>query len=119
MSDGADARAAHTARAARLVAVRDSLPSRLNAGILMGDGGFCVLGWMLMFAGFHPITLYANTIAVVDLARGGQAVDVVAREYGLERDDVVALAQLNDSTPIDARTAAVRAGLDALIEAQP
>ena len=29
---------------------RDGLPRRLNAGILMGDGGFCVLGWMLLTA---------------------------------------------------------------------
>ena len=48
---------------------RDGLPRRLNAGILMGDGGFCVLGWMLLTAGFHPITLYANTVGVASLSR--------------------------------------------------
>ena len=28
----------------RVRALRDGLPNRLNAGILMGDGGFCILG---------------------------------------------------------------------------
>jgi hypothetical protein len=102
----------------RLAAVHDSLPARLNAGILMGDGGFCILGWMLLCAGFHPITMYANTIAVVEPERGGHAVDVVAREYGIERDEVIALAKVNDATPIDARTDAVRAKLAALMEAR-
>ena len=63
---------------------RDTLPAPLNAGILMGDGGFCVLGWMLLSAGFHPITLYANTLGVVEPV-GGPAIDVVARVYGLAR----------------------------------
>jgi len=95
--------------------VRDGLPKRLNAGILMGDGGFCILGWMLLSAGFHPITLYGNTLGVVDPGKGGPAIDVVARVYGLDRDDVVALARLNDATPRAARTAAVRDALDALL----
>jgi hypothetical protein len=102
-------------QAERLAAVRDSLPPRLNAGILMGDGGFCVLGWMLMCAGYHPITLYASTLSVNDPARGGAAIDVVAREYGLDRDAVVSLARLNDGTPTPERTAAVRAALDELV----
>jgi hypothetical protein len=99
----------------RVRALRDSLPGRLNAGILMGDGGFCILGWALFMVGFHPITMYANTVAVVEPARGGPAIDVVAREYGLERGDVVALARCNDSTPSDARVAAVRERLDELL----
>ena len=41
--------------------------------------------------------MYANTLAVVEPARGGPAIDVVAREYGLPRDDVVELARLNDT----------------------
>jgi hypothetical protein len=94
---------------------RDTLPPRLNAGILMGDGGFCVLGWLLFSAGFHPITLYANTLAVVDPATGGPAIDVVARVYELPRDDVVALARLNDATPSTGRTATVRAHLDHML----
>ena len=70
----------------RVQALRDGLPPRLNAGILMGDGGFCILGWALFTVGFHPITMYANTLAVVDLERGGPAIDVVAREYELARE---------------------------------
>jgi hypothetical protein len=93
--------------------VRDSLPPRLNAGILMGDGGCCILGWMITMAGFHPITIYANTNAVVDQHRGGPAIDVVAREYGLDRDVVVGL---NDRTPTPQRNDAVRARLTALLE---
>ena len=96
--------------------LRESLPPRLNAGILMGDGGFCILGWALFTIGFHPITMYANTLAVVDPARGGPAIDVVAREYGFARADVVALAQLNDATPTEQRVDAVRARLDELLE---
>lgn len=97
-------------------ALRDGLPPRLNAGILMGDGGFCILGWMLFSAGFHPIALYSNTVAVVDLERGtGNAIDVVAREYDLPRDFVVELARLNDATSVDQRTAAVRAKLDEVL----
>jgi hypothetical protein len=97
--------------------VRDGLPRRLNAGILMGDGGFCILGWMLLTAGFHPITLYANTLGVVDPGMGGPAIDVVARVFGLPRDQVVALARLNDSTPRPDRAGAVRARLDELLGA--
>lgn len=99
----------------RVQTLRDSLPARLNAGILMGDGGFCVLGWALLNVGFHPIAMYGNTLAVVDLTRGGPAVDVVAAEYDLPRGEVVALAQCNDTTPTDQRVAAVRARLDGLL----
>jgi hypothetical protein len=95
--------------------VRDSLPKRLNAGILMGDGGFCILGWMLLSAGYHPITLYSNTLGVVDPGTGGPAIDVVARIYDLPRATVVELAQLNDSTPRATRREAVRAALDSLL----
>jgi hypothetical protein len=100
---------------ARVEHLRDSLPRRLNTGILMGDGGFCVLGWALFVLGYHPITMYANTIAVVEPERGGPAVDVVAREYGIAREDVVALARTNDTTPTDQRVQAVRDVLDALL----
>jgi len=99
--------------------VSDTLPRRLNAGILMGDGGFCVLGWMLLSAGFHPITLYANTVGVVDPAVGGPAIDVVARVYGLPRDEVVALARINDATPRADRRGAVRARLQEILDAAP
>jgi hypothetical protein len=102
--------------AARIEVLRDGLPPRLNAGILMGDGGFCILGWMLFSAGFHPIALYSNTVAVVDLERGtGNAIDVVAREYDLPREFVVELSRLNDATPGDARTDAVRAKLGEIL----
>ncbi|HLN16331.1 MAG TPA: hypothetical protein VK277_06190 [Acidimicrobiales bacterium] len=94
---------------------RDSLPGQLNAGILMGDGGFCVLGWMLYCAGFHEISLYANTVAVADPARGGPATDVVAAVFGLPVDDVVRLAQLNDEAPAAERHAAVARQLDELL----
>ena len=92
--------------------VRDGLPPFLNAGILMGDGGFCILGWMLYCAGFHEISLYGNTVAVADLARGGPAVDVVAQVFGLDADEVHHLARLNDQSPADERVAAVRRRLD-------
>ena len=95
--------------------VRDTLPPRLNAGILMGDGGFCALGWMLLRAGFHPITLYANTLGVVHPEVGGPAVDVVARTYGLAREDVITIGELNDATPSDTRVDVVRRALDDLL----
>ncbi len=88
---------------ARVEALRNGLPSRLNAGILMGDGGFCILGWALFTIGFHPIGMYANTLAVVDPERGGPAIDVVA------------LARLNDDTPSATRVDAVRARLDEML----
>jgi hypothetical protein len=100
----------------RIRTLRDSLPARLNQGILMGDGGFCVLGWALLNVGFHPIAMYGNTLAVVDPARGGPAIDVVAREYRLPRNEVVALARCNDTTPAEQRVAAVRTRLDALLD---
>jgi hypothetical protein len=102
-----------------LARARDTLPPRLNAGILMGDGGFCVLGWLLLTAGFHPITLYGNTLGVVHPELGGQAVDVVARVYGLGRDAVATLAERNDGTPTAARVDAVRRHLTDLLEAEP
>jgi hypothetical protein len=95
--------------------LRESLPSRLNAGILMGDGGFCILGWSLFVVGYHPITMYANTLAVVDPERGGPAIDVVAREYDLPRETVVALARCNDTTAAESRVEAVRSYLDTLL----
>ncbi len=99
----------------RLRQARDGLPRRLNAGILMGDGGFCVLGWMLACAGFHPIAIYANTIAVVDSKRGGSAIEVVAREYELPVETVAALATLNDAASREERSEAVRARLDVIL----
>lgn len=101
-----------------LTRARDTLPPRLNAGILMGDGGFCVLGWLLFTAGFHPITLYSNTLGVVHPELGGPVVDVVARVYGLERDDVISLGEKNDATPTDARVDAVRRVLTGLLDAE-
>ena len=103
----------------RLRKVRDTLPPRLNAGILLGDGGFCVLGWMMVIAGYHEITFYSSTIAVLHPQRGGSVVDVVASEYGLDRDDVIRLARVNDDTPASERTAAVRNVLDELLASTP
>ena len=101
----------------RLERVRDTLPTRLNAGILLGDGGFCVLGWMMVCAGFHEITFYSSTIAVFDPSRGGSVIDIVADEYNLDRDDVVRIARLNDDTPAADRHDVVRAAIDDLIGA--
>ena len=100
---------------ALLEKVRDTLPQRLNAGILLGDGGFCVLGWMMVCAGYHEITFYSSTIAIFHPQHGGSVVDVIAREYELERDHVVHLARLNDDTAQDERRDVVRAALDDLI----
>ena len=100
----------------RLQRVRDTLPANLNAGILLGDGGFCVLGWMMVCAGYHEITFYSSTIAVLHPQHGGSIIDVVAREYELDRDQVVHIARLNDETPTDARHDVVRAALDDLLE---
>jgi hypothetical protein len=99
----------------RLEKVRETLPPSLNAGILLGDGGFCILGWMMVIAGFHEITFYSSTIAVFHPQRGGSVVDLIAEEYDLERDDVVRLGRVNDDTPDAERTTAVRAALDELI----
>jgi hypothetical protein len=95
--------------------VRATLPPRLNAGILMGDGGFCILGWMLFSAGFHPITLYANTLGVVHPSEGGPAIDVVARVFDLPRESVVELARVNDGSARRERVGAVGAVLDGLL----
>src|SRR5262249_4125947 len=99
-----------------LQAARDTLPRRLNRGILMGDGGFCVLGHMLAVAGYHPILVYASTHTVLDPRFGGNVVDVVAREYDLARDDVLQLAATNDQRPSDRGGAAGRAVMDELLE---
>jgi len=98
--------------------VRDKLPERLNAGILLGDGGFCILGWMLTLAGFHPITLYNSTLFVTDPdpRRSGLAVEVVAGIYGLPEAAVEELARTNDTTPIELRVQTVRQMLDDLLE---
>ena len=103
--------------ASLLQQARDTLPKRLNAGILMGDGGFCILGWMLLTAGYHPITMYSNTIGVVDPGTGGPAIDVVSRVYDLDRAAVVQLARLNDSTPRASRRDVMREAIDALLSA--
>lgn len=98
--------------------VRDKLPEHLNAGILLGDGGFCVLGWMLTLAGFHPITMYNSThfVADPDPRRSGLAVEVVAGIYGLPKATVEELARTNDTTPTERRVQAVRELLDDLLE---
>ena len=98
---------------------RTSLPSRLNAGLLLGEGGCCILGWMLLVAGFHEIALFGNTVGVVDPGRGGPAPEVVAEAYDLALRDVQALAQLNDETPGEDRVAAVAARLDELLGGSP
>ena len=102
-----------------LTAARDALPPRLNCGILMGDGGFCILGHMLAIAGHHPILVYGSTHTVLDPAFGGNVVDVVAREYDIDRDVVLELARVNDTTASDARVGAVRALLDEQLNARP
>jgi hypothetical protein len=102
-------------RADLLEHARAGLPRRLNAGILLGEGGCCVLGWMLLVAGYHEIALFGNTIGVVDPARGGPAPEVVAETYEIPLADVQSLAQLNDSTPSADRVAAVAARLDELL----
>lgn len=98
--------------------VRDTLPPTLNTGILLGDGGFCILGWMLTLAGYHPITMYNSTLFVADPdpARGGPVVDVVARLYDLPPDEVELLARINDNTPAAQRSEVVRHELDRLLE---
>lgn len=96
---------------------RDRMPPRLNAGILQGDGGFCILGWLLFCAGFHPIKMYSFTVGVVDPAQGGTAVEVVAREYGLAPEVVVELARLNDATPSADRRRVVLEKLDEILGA--
>ena len=101
----------------RLERARDTLPRHLNAGILLGDGGFCVLGWMMVCAGFHEITIYSSFLAVLDPRNGGSVIDVVAREYGLDREDVIRVARLNDDTPAPERSDVVRAALTELLEA--
>lgn len=98
-----------------LEGVRDGLPPRLNAGILMGDGGFCILGWMLMCAGFHPITIYNSTIVVADPERGGPAIEVVARAYEMPVEVVRELAEVNDRSETPRRREAVKARLNELI----
>ncbi|HEV3449682.1 MAG TPA: hypothetical protein VG869_00620 [Acidimicrobiia bacterium] len=102
-------------RADLLERARAGLPRRLNAGILLGEGGCCVLGWMLLVAGYHEIALFGNTIGVVDPARGGPAPEVVAEAYEIPLADVQSLAQLNDRTPSADRVAAVAARLDELL----
>lgn len=101
--------------------VRDTLPSKLNAGMLLGDGGFCILGWMLTLAGFHPITMYNSSLFVADPdpGRSGRVVDVLARLYGLPAQEVEALGRLNDDAPTEARVEAVRHELDRLLEERP
>jgi hypothetical protein len=98
--------------------VRDKLPERLNAGILLGDGGFCILGWMLTLAGFHPIAMSNSTLFVADPdpRRSGLAVEVVAGIYGLPPAAVEELARTNDTTPTALRVQAVRQMLDDLLE---
>jgi hypothetical protein len=100
--------------------VRDTLPAKLNAGMLLGDGGFCILGWMLTLAGFHPITMYNGSLFVADPdpARSGRVVDVVAGLYGLAPEEVEGLGQLNDEVPSESRVEAVRQELDRLLEAR-
>ncbi len=95
--------------------VRDTLPRRLNAGILMGDGGLCILGHMLVSAGHLPIAIYASTLALSDPAQGESAIDAVARAYELPRDAVLELARCNDAAPRAERVEAVRAVLDRLL----
>ncbi|MHB8670685.1 MAG: hypothetical protein ACYDAD_09035 [Acidimicrobiales bacterium] len=96
---------------------RDALPPQLNAGILFGEGGCCVLGWLLTCAGFHPITLMGMRLTVLDPKLGGPAVDVVARVYGLPVEEVQGLARINDEAPPDRRREVVGARLDAILAA--
>ena len=52
---------------------------------------------------------------MVDPAGGGTAIDVVAREYGLPREEVVELAHLNDGSPSDRRRERVLEKLDGML----
>jgi hypothetical protein len=101
-----------------LTRVRDSLPPHLNAGVLMADGGFCILGWIVLSAGYHPIVIYGSTFWVNDPEIGGPAVEVVARLCDLHVEQVRALGEVNDATPADLRVDAVRAQLDTLLESK-
>jgi hypothetical protein len=100
---------------ALLEKVRDTLPAQLNAGILMGDGGLCILGFMLLRAGHLPITIYGSSLSLSDPRAGESAIDAVARAYELPRERVVELARANDSTPRAQRVGEVRRRLDALL----
>ncbi|HXZ86049.1 MAG TPA: hypothetical protein VEI82_11225, partial [Myxococcota bacterium] len=92
---------------------------RLNAGILMSDGGLCILGFMLVRAGHLPITIYGSTLALSDPRAGESAIDAVARAYELPRESVIELARTNDATPRAERVAAVRRKLEALLGSEP
>jgi len=83
--------------------------------VLMADGGFCVLGWIVLSAGYHPIAIYGSTFWVNDPETGGTAVDVVARLCELSTEDVRALGELNDANPTESRVDAVRRHLDELL----
>src|SRR5258708_33209798 len=83
---------------------RASLPPQLNAGMLFGEGGFCILGWLLFSAGWHHITLYGNTVGVVDPERGGPAPAAVVTTYCLHRHHHEAPAAPNHTTPDDAQS---------------
>jgi hypothetical protein len=96
--------------------VRNSLPAKLNAGILQNESGPCLLGFMLFVAGVHPIGFFGRQLSVAIPPNGGLAVDVVAEHYDLPREEVLALARANDATPQSERSAVVRDALDALLE---
>lgn len=98
-----------------LKAARAALPRVLNRGMLMGERGPCVLGFLWMAAGHHPIGLYAGIDAIADPRLGGPAIDVIAGIYGLEREDVARLRRANDDTPAAERSKVVGRLLDELI----
>src|SRR5262249_26951050 len=99
----------------RLKAARAALPPVLNRGMLMGERGPCVLGFLWLATGRHPIGLYAGTHQIADPRLGGPAGDVIARLYGPERADVGALRHANDEARAAERSRLVGRLLDELI----
>ena len=83
----------------RVERLRNGLPGRLNTGILMGDGGFCVLGWVL----FSSASTRSACTATHSRSSTRHAADLRSKswrgEYGLGREQVLDLARLNDATP--------------------
>jgi hypothetical protein len=98
-----------------LKAARAALPRVLNRGMLMGERGPCVLGFLWMAAGHHPISLYAGIDTIAHPRLGGPAVDVIASLYGIDREAVAALRRANDDTPAAERSKVIGRMLDELI----
>ena len=92
-----------------------ALPERLNRGILMGEGGPCILGWLWLVTGNHPISIYAGIETIAHPRIGGPAIEVIARLYGLDPGVVAALKRANDDAPPAERSATVRRILEQIL----